>query len=156
MATYGSATGVQALLPVLGTLSGSTTPTSTQVTTWLGEGYAIINRNLANAGYSVPISATATCYAELQGLNDLYAGALCITARGLDSVSGGEENRAEAWLTRFNTQLASLVASDLTALGATLATTASGTATRRRVRTTQVKRVDGYSAVWEDDPELDH
>ena len=50
MANYGSTTGVQALLPVLGTLSGSTTPTSTQVSTWLEEGAAVINRSIATAG----------------------------------------------------------------------------------------------------------
>jgi len=154
MANYGSAAGVQALLPVLGTLGTGTTPTLTQVTAWLAEGQAVIDRNLASAGYTVPVAAVATCYAELTALNNLYAGAYAIMARGLDSTSGSEENRAETWLTRFYTQLAGLAASDLTMLGVNIAMPI--VAPRRRVRTTQVKRVDGYSAPWDYDPELDH
>ncbi len=154
MANYGSTTGVQALLPVLGTLSGSTTPTSTQVSTWLDEGAAVINRSIATAGYSVPVAASATCYAELTALNNLYAGAYAIMARGLDAVSGNEENRAETWLDRFNAQLAALVASDLAALGCTLAP-APATSNRRRLRTTQIKRADGYSAPHDYDTSLD-
>ncbi len=156
MASYGSTTGVQALLPVLGALSGSTTPTSTQVGTWLDEGAAVINRNLSSAGYSVPVMASAAAYAELTSLNNLYAAAYAIMARGLDTMQGTEENRAELWLTRFENQLKALVASDLTALGVTMATAPSNVARRRRVRTTQIKRVDGYSAPYDYDTELDN
>ena len=155
MANYGSTTGVQALLPVLGTLSGSTTPTSTQVSTWLEEGAAVINRSIATAGYTVPVASSATCYAELTSLNKLYAGAYCLIARGLDAVSGGEETRSQQWLDRFNAQLNALVSSNLAALGCTIANTPASS-NRPRLRTTQVKRVDGYSAVYEDDTDLDN
>lgn len=155
MANYGSTAGVQALLPVLGTLSGSTTPTSTQVGTWLDEGAAVINRSIATAGYVVPVGSGAVVYPELTALNNLYAAAYCLIARGLDAVSGSEETRSQQWLDRFNTQLTALVSSNLVALGCTLAPTPA-TSNRPRLRTTQIKRVDGYSAVWESDTDLDN
>ena len=153
---YGATTGVQALLPAIGTLSGSTVPTSTQVTTWLGEGSSVIDRHLSAAGYSIPVGATATVYPELTSLANLYAAAQAAIARGLDTVQGSEENRAEVWLARFQAQLSALVSSDLTALGVSLATVASGTPRRRRMRMTQIKRVDGYSAPYDDDTDMDN
>ena len=153
---YGATTGVQALLPAIGPLSGSTVPTSTQVTTWLGEGSSVIDRHLAAAGYSIPVGASATVYPELTSLANLYAAAQAAIARGLDTVQGSEENRAEIWLARFQAQLSALVSSDLTALGVSLATVASGTPRRRRMRMTQIKRVDGYSAPYDDDTDMDN
>jgi hypothetical protein len=146
---YGSTAGVQALLPVVGTLGVASVPTLAQVTTWLAEGDAIVNRSLASAGYAVPVAAGAIVYAELTALNDLYAAAYVVQARGFDTVQGTDENRANAWLERFNTQLAALVGSDLTGVGATLAP-ATATAPRRRARFVQLKRIDGYSAVHDD------
>jgi hypothetical protein len=146
---YGSTSGVQALLPVVGTLGVASVPTLAQVTTWLAEGDAIINRSLASAGYAVPVAAGAIVYAELTALNNLYAAAYVVQARGFDTVQGTDENRASAWLERFNTQLAALVSSDLTGVGATLAP-ATATAPRRRARFVQLKRVDGYSAPHDD------
>jgi len=146
---YGSTAGVQALLPVVGTLGVASVPTLAQVTTWLAEGDAIVNRSLASAGYAVPVAAGAIVYAELTALNNLYAAAYVVQARGFDTVQGTDENRAAAWLERFNTQLAALVGSDLTGVGATLAP-ATATAPRRRARFVQLKRIDGYSAVHDD------
>jgi hypothetical protein len=146
---YGSTAGVQALLPVVGTLGVASVPTLAQVTTWLAEGDAIINRSLASAGYAVPVASGAIVYAELTALNNLYAAAYVVQSRGLDTVQGTDENRSDAWLERFNTQLAALVASDLTGVGATVAT-ATAVAPRRRARFVQLKRVDGYSAIHDD------
>ena len=148
---YGTAAGVTAMLPAVGRLGGSSTPTAAQVTAWLDQGAAVINRHLAGAGYAVPVLASATCYAELTALNELYAAAYVVQARGLDTVQGTDENRSEQWLTRFYAQLTALVTGGLPDVP-----TATATATtRRRVRFTQVKRVDGYSAVHDDDTELD-
>ena len=148
---YGSTTGVQALLPALGTLGNNTTPTSTQVTAWLSQGASIIDRHLAGAGYTVPVSASATVYGELTALNDLYAAAIAAQARGLDTVTGTEENRSATWLERFYSQLDNLTTMPL--VGVPLAN--GGTATRRRLRMTQLQRVDGYSTPHDDDTDMD-
>lgn len=148
---YGSTAGVQALLPAIGTLSGSTVPTTNQVTSWLAEGSARIDRALASAGYTVPVSASAVVYPELTGLANLYGAAQTAIARGLDTVQGSEENRAEIWMERFAEQLTNLAESDLTAVGVPIAVQASGTAKKRRLRFTQLKRVDAYSAKYDTD-----
>ena len=142
---YGSVSGVSALVPVAGTLGTSSTPTSAQVTEWLAQGSARIDRALSSAGYSVPVAATATVYAELTALANLYGAAHVLTARGLDSANGEAESRSDVWLTRFGDELASLAASDLSALGVSSATTTGVNAGRRRVRTLQLRRVDGYT-----------
>jgi hypothetical protein len=152
---YGTTAGVSALLPAIGALDATSVPTSAQVTTWLGEGSSQINRSLAGAGYTIPVASTATVYPEIAGLANLYAAAQAAIARGLDTVQGTDENRAETWLERFRVQLSALSASDLTTVGIPLAVQPSGTAKRRRFRTTQVKRVDGYSAPY-DDPWVDN
>lgn len=153
---YGSTSGVHAILPAIGALSSTTVPSIAQVTIWLGEGSAQIDRSLAGAGYAVPVNASAVVYPEITGLANLYAAAQAAIARGLDTVQGTEENRAETWLERFRVQLSALVSSDLTGVGVTLVTSPSGTAKRRRFRTTQIKRVDGYSAPYDDDTEMDN
>ena len=86
---------------------------------------------------------------ELTALNNLYAAAYALRSRGLDSATGETETRADVWLRQFNEQLADLVSSDLTGVGVTLATTTGGR--RPRLRSTQLRRVDGYSAVAEGD-----
>ena len=142
---YGSVTGVSALIPVVGTLGTSSTPTSAQVTEWLAQGSARIDRALSSAGYSVPVGTSATVYAELTALANLYGAAHVLSARGLDSANGEAENRSDVWMERFNAELSSLAASDLSALGVSAATTTGVNAGRRRVRTLQLRRVDGYT-----------
>lgn len=151
MATYGSAGGVQALVPGVGTLSASTTPTADQVTQWLAEGYAVINRAVASAGYVVPVENTAAVYAELTALNNLYAAAYVKRALGIDLATGASAtDSSEQWLRQFDSQLKSLSASNLAALGATVAAaTGSASQRRRRVRTMQLRRVDGFSGAHE-------
>lgn len=142
---YGSIAGVSALIPVAGTLGTSSTPTSAQVAEWLTQGSARIDRALSSAGYSVPVDDAATVCAELNALANLYGAAHVLTARGLDSASGEAENRSDVWLARFTEELASLAASDLSALGVSSATTTGVNAGRRRVRTLQLRRVDGFT-----------
>lgn len=147
MATYGSAAGVQAIIPAVGTVSTTTTPTTAQQTVWLAEGYSEINRYLAAAGYGVPATADAAIYATLTALNDLYAAAYTLRARGMDVIQGREENRSETMLKDFFSRLKTLAGQDLTALGLSFRTGA--TLRRRRVRTMQIRRVDGYSGAYE-------
>ena len=142
---YGSVSGVSALIPVVGTLGTSSTPTSAQVTEWLAQGSARIDRALSSAGYSVPVATSAAVFAELTALANLYGAAHVLSARGLDSANGEAENRSDAWLERFNAELTSLAASDLSALGVPSAPTTGVNAGRRRVRTLQLRRIDGYA-----------
>lgn len=148
MATYGSEAGVEALVPSAGNLNNSSTPKIAQVTAWLSQGYAVINRHLAGAGYDTPVTSGAAAYDELTALNNLYAAANVLRALGLDVITGEDGNRAETWIADFRTQLHELVQADLTALGVSLTAT-TGTATRRRVRSMQVRRTDGYSGAHE-------
>lgn len=143
--SYGSIAGVSALIPVVGTLGTSSTPTSAQVMEWLTQGSARIDRALSSAGYSVPVDDAATVCAELNALANLYGAAHVLSARGLDSANGEAENRSDAWLERFNAELTSLAASDLSALGVSSAPTTGVNAGRRRVRTLQLRRVDGFT-----------
>ena len=143
--SYGSVSGVSALVPAAGTLGTSSTPTSAQVTEWLAQGSARIDRALSSAGYSIPVGTTATVYAELTALANLYGAAHVLTARGLDSANGEAENRADVWLGRFDETLKALAASDLSALGVSAAVTTGVNAGRRRVRTLQLRRIDGFA-----------
>jgi hypothetical protein len=143
--SYGSVSGVSALVPAAGTLGTSSTPTSAQVTEWLAQGSARIDRALSSAGYSIPVASTATVHAELTALANLYGAAHVLTARGLDSANGEAENRADVWLGRFDETLKALAASDLSALGVSAAVTTGVNAGRRRVRTLQLRRIDGFA-----------
>lgn len=144
---YGSETGVEAIVPAAGTIDGSSVPTSTQLSNWIDEGASRIDRVLASAGYSVPVASSADCYEELRALNNLYAAAYVLRARGLDVLQGTDQNKTSMWLAEFRRDLESLAASNLAAGGATLATTT--TTGRRRVRSLQMRRIDGYSGASE-------
>jgi hypothetical protein len=141
--SYGSTASAKALVPAHANFSESSTPTQPQVEAWLSEGYSIINRHLAAAGYSIPVASSAAVYGELRGLNNLYAGAYVLRATGMDISSGDREERSEVWLKDFFARLKELAASDLTAVGVTQ--TAVTTGRRRRIRTLQLRRIDGYS-----------
>lgn len=147
--SYGSTVGVAAIVPAAATAGGfsaTTTPTSTQVTTWLGEGYSIIHQYVSAAGYTVPVGASADAYPSLTALENLYAAAYTLRARGMDVVSGSNENKSETMLEDFFTRLKVLVSQDLTALGVTVRT--SPRVQRRRVRSGQWRKVDGYSGTY--------
>lgn len=142
MATYGSAEGANALVP---TWNGSTNPTIVQVDTWLAEAHAKINRAVASAGYVAPVApSTVALYPELTGLENLYAGAYILRSIAVDVASGETEDRSEVWLKDFYGQLKDLAASNLSLLGATLLPS-STVGRRRRIRTLQMRKVDGYS-----------
>lgn len=145
MATYGSTVGTFALVPSLN-IGAATVPTTAQVVQWLAEGYSRINRALSSAGYSTPVDGGADAYAELTGLNDLYAAAYCLRARGIETATGTEEGRDVVWLREFDTRLAELVSSDLTLSGVSLV--ATGTKKRTRIRSMQLRRVDGFSGAY--------
>lgn len=141
MATYGSVAGANALVP---TWAGATNPTAAQVTAWLAEAYAKINRAIANAGYTTPVGVTAALYPELTGLENLYAGAYILRSIAIDTASGEGEERSEIWLEDFYSQLKDLANSNLVLLGAS-PLPSSTTSRRRRIRTLQMRKVDGYS-----------
>ena len=143
--SYGSLSGVSALVPVAAPLSATSTPTSAQVTEWLAQGSARIDRALSSAGYSIPVASTATVHAELTALANLYAAAHVLIARGLDSANGEAENRSDAYIERITSELSALASSDLSALGVSAATTTGVNAGRRRIRTLQLRRIDGYA-----------
>lgn len=143
--SYGSLSGVSALVPVAAPLSTTSTPTSAQVTEWLAQGSARIDRALSSAGYSIPVASTATVHAELTALANLYAAAHVLIARGLDSANGETENRSDAYIERFTSELSALASSDLSALGVSAAPTTGVNAGRRRIRTLQLRRIDGYA-----------
>jgi hypothetical protein len=149
---YGSTVGVGYLVPAMGRLSASSQPVNTtMLTAWLAEGSSVIDRHLAGAGYAVPVLSGTTVYAELTGLANQYAAAYAIRARGLDVISGENEDRATVWLNEFYARLAALAASTL----ADVPTSGGGTVTGRRMRFTQLKRVDAYSAIHDDDTDMD-
>jgi hypothetical protein len=145
MATYGSAPGVKAIVPAAAPVdfSSSTTPSSSQVAAWLAQGSSEINRYLSNAGYVVPGASTADVYASLTGLNDLFAAAYVLRAKAMNVVTGSNEDASENMLKEFYSRLKSLSEQDLTLLG--LSQRASTSLKRRRFRTQQLRRVDGYS-----------
>lgn len=140
MTTYGSVFGIKALVPEW----DETAPVLGDAEVWLTEAYAKINRALANAGYSTPVSSSAAVYAELTGLENLYAAAYVLRARGIDVASGDDEKTSEVWLEDFYNQLKDLAASNLALLGVTLLPSTTPTR-RRRIRTLQMRKVDGYS-----------
>ncbi len=144
MATYGDVVGVEALVPEIGLMDSGTTPTSVQVEAWLAEAYAKINRAIANAGYSTPVSSSAALYPELTGLENLYGAAFALRARGIDTASGETETVSDRWLAEFREALTDLAASNLALLGATPLPSTT-TTRRRRLRTLQMRRIDGYS-----------
>lgn len=152
---YGSLAGVQALLPALGSLSPTSSPSEVQVTGWLSEASAIIDRTLSSTGWVVPAPTGSAILPELDGLANLFAAAKGIMARGLDAASGENESRSGQWLERFDKQLAALATSNLTGFGMALAPSPTDPtpAYRRPLRSVQVRRIDGYArngGAWTD------
>jgi hypothetical protein len=142
---YGSAAGVEALLPSIPTLTTLTTPKLEEVTTWLTEGAARIDRVLASRGWSVPVDAVASVYPELTSLNNLYGGAMVLRSLGIQQVSGTEETRDVTWLKEFNESLTEISKVSPTSVGAE-AIPSTTTSTRRASRSRQLRRIDGYSS----------
>lgn len=152
---YGTTAGVEALLPAIAPLTAYSLPMLAQVTNWLTQGAAIIDRTLAGAGYVTPVGLASGIYPELTALNELYAAAITARARGLDAVQAENENRSDSWLEQFYQQLTAIAATDLSRLGVEVLPSAVVAAGRSRLRFTQLKRVDGYSARYDDDGDMD-
>ena len=144
MASYGSISGINALAPALGDINEASTPNTTQAEDWLNEGYVYINNALSAQGYVVPVARTVACFPALRSLNNLYATAYALRARGMDAADGKGESRSENYLKDFFNRLKALAEQDLTAQGLTMR--ASGQIARRGIRSMQLRRVDGYSA----------
>ena len=145
---YGSETGVEALVPAAGAIGVSSLPTTAQLADWIDEGAGRIDRILISAGYSAPVVTGTLLYPELRALNNLYAAAYLLRARGLDTIQGTEQNKTQQWLAEFDRTLNNLAHSNLVAMGATLLVLTS--IRRVRVRSLQTRRIDGYSAAVED------
>jgi hypothetical protein len=126
-------------------LASTDVPDVNAVKAWLTQGYAIINRALASKGYTIPATTSMDVWPELQGLNNLYALHLWHQARGMDTGTGEGDTQAERVLRMFHAGLSDLLASDLTTVGMSL----SSTKKRRRLRTVQMRKVDGYSGTFE-------
>lgn len=144
MASYGSISGISALAPALGEINEASTPNTVQAEDWLTEGYVYINNALSGAGYVVPVARTVACFPALRALNNLYATAYALRARGMDATDGKGESRSENYLKDFFARLKALAEQDLTAQGLTMRS--SGQIQRRGIRSMQLRRVDGYSA----------
>lgn len=144
MASYGSISGINALAPALGEIDEASTPNTTQAEDWLNEGYVYINNALAGAGYVVPVGRNVAAFPALRALNNLYATAYALRARGMDATDGKGESRSESYLKDFFNRLKALAEQDLTAQGLTMR--GSGQIQRRGLRSMQLRRVDGYSA----------
>lgn len=145
MASYGSISGITALAPALGTIDENGTPTTTQAENWLNEGYTYINNALSTAGYAVPVVRSVACFPALRALNNLYATAYALRARGMDAADGKGESKSDIYLKDFFSRLKALAEQDLTAQGLTLRTSPARPV-RRGLRSVQMRRVDGYSA----------
>jgi|GEM_PF-5297053 len=151
MATYGSEDGVEAInAHVVGGYTASTTPTSTQIATYLADGYAYLNMRLAQAGYNAPASSGTTAYDVLARLNNLYAAACAEEAVNLSTAGLAEESRSQRLWRRFNEELTSFLAGDLTLIGLS---TAEGAPARRQLRSLVPRRRDGYAEHFDPDNE---
>ena len=145
--SYGSVAGVTAIVPALGTFGPTSTPTDTQVADWLAEGNAKIDAALSSAGYAVPVVA-ASALPLLRSLENLYGAAYALRAYGMETAQGEEEIRSEIYLKDFRQQLLDLTRQDLVALGVGLKPASDPTHRRRRLRSLQLRRVDGFSEAF--------
>jgi len=148
MATYGSEAGVEAInAHFVGGYTSATIPTSTQITTFLADGYAALNMRLALAGYTTP-ATSGTAYDVLARLNNLYAAACAEEAVNLSTAGLAEESRSERLWKRYDNELLAFLAGDLTLTGLTMATAAKP---RRGVRSVAARKRDGYAEHFDPD-----
>ena len=138
---YGTTAGVMAMVPTIGTLAVSSIPTTAQVITWLQAASAEIDLVLARAGYTTPVSNTASAYPMFSDLANLWAAARSLQALGLDNTSGLTETRSQAMMTEFWERLKAISGLDLSGLGLVVSTTGTAQAVRR-LRSIQISRVD--------------
>jgi len=149
MASYGTEQGVEAInahyVNGYGTASA---PTALAVRQFLEQGYAYLNTVLAKLGYATPIASAVACYPLLQRLNNLYAAAATEQATNISTAGPGEQTRSEKLWAQFKDELGLFTEGDLTLAGLTRTAT---TPARRRVRSLELRRRDGYAAVQDPD-----
>ena len=142
MSSYGTRYGVEAVNShFTGGYTSATHPTDTAVAQWLAEGYAHLNVALAKAGYTTPVGTSATCYAVLTRLNNLYAAAEAERAVNIGATAETETRAAVLWRL-YTDGLKELLDGDLTLVGLAHASTAP---VRRGIRSTQMRHYDGYA-----------
>jgi hypothetical protein len=99
---------------------------------------------MSDGGYIVPVdNPTAAIIPLLDGLANLYAAATILQARGVDTLTGGSEDRSVEMYDRFFKSLKELLDRDLSRLGVGSVSTTDPS--WRRLRTFQTVKVDGYS-----------
>ena len=123
MCAYSSASDVSALCQnIINTEDGfttSTSPTLTEVNSWLTSGCAIIESRLSSAGYSVPPSATTAVYGWLAELNTNYAVSRAEMSRTNIILGMGERTRGQLFEKAFWEGLDRLLKMDLSIAGLT-------------------------------------
>jgi len=118
---YASASDVAALTPQLlggeANFGPSTSPTDTEVETWLSTGCGILEGHLESWGYDPPPGSATAAWSFLKHLNALYAAAQAELSRMNVSLSPEERTRAEYLDERFWNELERLRKMDLSAMG---------------------------------------
>ena len=104
--------------------SAITDPSLTDVNTWLSSGCSIIETKFQAKGYSIPIGSDATIYDALRQINAYYAVAMVELTHTNVIIGPGERTRGQLFMSRFETDLDSLLSSDLTQAGVTKSDTA--------------------------------
>ena len=124
-------------------MSGSSPQRVWTITLWLQKGYSDINIRVAKAGYVAPVTDTAAiCYDMLAHLNDLFAGAVAEKSWG---VARGDLEAEEQGATYWAMYLAG-IKDLLDGNGELIGLTVAGDApTRRKIRTVQMRKEDGFS-----------
>jgi hypothetical protein len=79
----------------------NSTPCASAVVNWLGDGYAIINAQLAAQGYVTPVASTIGLYQHLKQMDTLYAAGFAELSRVNVTVGPGERTRGQVYLDMF-------------------------------------------------------
>lgn len=120
---YASTSDVAALCPQLlggeANFGPSTSPTDTQVDTWLSTGCGVLESHLSSWGYDPPPGSDTSAWAYLRYLNAVYAAAMAELSLMNVSLSPEERTRAEYLRDLFWNELERLRALDLSSLGLT-------------------------------------
>lgn len=118
---YASASDVAALCQSLlgpnANFTTSTSPTLTEVSSWLSGGCAILEAKIASRGYAIPVTAATTAYDWIKDLNALYAAAKAESSRTAATVSVTERTRGQVFMKDFWDQLKQLISVDMTMMG---------------------------------------
>lgn len=120
MPAYASASDVAALCRnLLGpepNFSDATSPTQTQINSWISSGCAVINANLASRNYgAIPQSSPA--WEMARDINALYAAWMAERSRTLTRITADERTRADMFKRDYKEQLDALMVLDMSALG---------------------------------------